>query len=841
MKSSIDQSTENKTKRMIKLGISLLSGMLLLITLGAFKQFPAVAHAKPNTETNQIVGQIIGSNGAPISGALVRAQERQSGNYESALSDSNGAYTLTLDAGLWVISSHHSTSTVPNDWFWNMEPIIVDFFDDGVGEEKQVDFEFPLSQTVVRGFAKMPDGSAPPFDVIVSLKTADGYGISRPARDSDGFFWRIARSGSFTLQLLPQDPNYVGPPAQQFDLAPGDLIDMGELNLISKSGTVLVSATDPNNDFIVGVQLLAYSADGATAMVTTGSTGTVNLPLPPGDWTLHPQIPAALPFLYDGDPFQAMLQANQSVTVPAFALQSAPNLITGTVQDSSNGQILLDGWLTVGDELGNYIRSAEVQTGAYALYLPDGDYRFFLTVSPGSSHFAAGPLDVTVSGQDQTVTLPVLSASTPITGSLWDPREEEVVTDTLGLITAASGEMFQQTVVVSQTGGIQFRLPQGDWAVGYDLGNGSTHLPLDRSFEIKVEDAASHEVELPVAKVDAAITGRVMAPNGDMVENAWVYARGESAELKQVFVQAQTDEDGRYYLQIPHGRYTLWSDLGLTNPDGWVSPADQLLTIGVKGIRPGVNFKFQNSDVALSGQLLMPDGSAFQQSAKLWAVSGAGEYVDGTVSSNGAYALPLLANHGWHIYAAAEKDGSIFRLDEEVSLTSYQTQDLRFTAETAFPAVQQFIFDADKLAKLEINDDMSILIPANTFPMSGPVMLLAKPIPPLADRIFNRQIGTGYALSAFDQFGNPFTASYYQNLLVTLYYDPDELNSKELLEDNLRPAVFELQNSSWQQPNHFVIDKNRASVTLESNFLATYTLFAGEPQQDSIYLPLIRR
>ena len=264
------------------------------------------------------------------------------------------------------------------------------------------------------------------------------------------------------------------------------------------------------------------------------------------------------------------------------------------------------------------------------------------------------------------------------------------------------------------------------------LASGTTHLPLDRSFELNVAAADALVVELPVAKIDAAVTGRVMDPAGNLLENARVYARGESAELKQVFIQSQTDGEGRYYIQLPHGGYTLWTDLGQTGQTAWVSPADQSVTIGVKGIRPGINFQFQQPDVTLSGDLLMADGSPFGHTAKLWAVSGTGEFVTGTVSANWSFSLPLIAQHGWYIHALAERDGMLYRAEQPLTIATDQSLNLRFAAGAPIPSPQIYQFDAAKLAKITINDDMTVLIPANTLPVSGPVMLVATPIPAMA-------------------------------------------------------------------------------------------------------------
>ncbi len=78
-------------------------------------------------------------------------------------------------------------------------------------------------------------------------------------------------------------------------------------------------------------------------------------------------------------------------------------------------------------------------------------------------------------------------------------------------------------------------------------------------------------------------------------------------------------------------------------------------------------------------------------------------------------------------------------------------------------------------------------------------------------------------------------------MMISLHFDGDQIEGKQLLEDNLRPGVFHSQSQSWEQPAHFVINKRTNTVSFESTFLGSYTLFAGEQQQDQIFLPLIRR
>ncbi len=814
---------------------------ILITVIQPVSALPANRNMLSADESNQIVGYLQSGSGSPIEGAMVLAQRRRNGETAIAISDASGNYTLTLGSGLWSITAQHSTATVPNDWYWNDSPIVFNFLLDGENETEVQNFRFLSSQSVVRGFVKMPDGSAPPFDVVVSLKTAEGYGISRPARDYDGFFWRVARSGEFTFQLLPQNPDYVGPPPQTINLQPGDLIDVGEIRLIHKSSAIQASIVDPQGNQVGGVDLIAWSAESGASVSISSPTETMTVPVVAGDWYLKPAVPVDAPYIFDGDLKSVTVGVSQTVVVSDFVVQPAPNLITGTWVDASGLPVELDGWVTAEDALGNGVRATSVQSGTFHLYLPDGTYNLRPSLSPDNLHLAVDPVAITVANsQTLAVDLPVLSATTTVKAIFWDPREEEAVASLGGSVLGTSGESFNQAVEHPVTSVYQQKLPMGEWAIGYGF-NPSTHLPLNRAFSLEVDGTPIQEISLPVAKRDSAVTGRVMGADGNPLADAFVHVRGESAVLEQVYLQVQTDSDGRYYINLPHGSYTLWSDSDGASQNGWIPPATRRLNIGVKVIRPGIDLTFRQSNMTLTGNITRSDAAPITGPIKLWAQTGDGGNIMVDVQPSGFYTLPLLRDKTWEIEAFYETEDAIYRLAEEVTPTGNQTLDLVLNDLRRKPSPQIFPIDTAYPADLYVDNRLKLFIPARTLPVTGTAYIQVSPISPQADKYFHQQLFPGYSISLFDSFGNPLLNSNYQSAFVTLRYDQDLIDAKSLNERQIRPIAMNRSNQRWEQPDLFVLDTVNNQLTVEVDLFSSYTLLAGEPNPMRIYLPALQK
>ncbi|MEM9774679.1 MAG: carboxypeptidase-like regulatory domain-containing protein [Chloroflexota bacterium] len=803
----------------------------------------AVALASESAEENRVTGKVYVPFRGEIDQAVVQAVRRSDGVVVSALSDNAGDYQLTLPAGLWSISVLRGGNSVPFSWLNEQQPDVVRFFDDGVSESIEINYDLSPSMTEVSGFVRLPDGSPAPFDVDLTILDVNGRGITSIAPANSGFFFAAAGAGDLTFSIhLPNDQYFVPDPIK-LSLVNGEQINLGTINLVEKSSLLTTTIVNPEGAPVSGINLLAWQTDKRATRATSTINGQISLPLSAGDWWIVPQIMADQPYLFNGAAISVTIPSTTTLSIDPFVLEPAPNNIIGRLEDSNGDLVEQSGSVVAFHSNGDAVRSAQIVSGTYSIYLPDGSdggYTLQPRFAPDSLYTASRQTGIEVeNGESVTVNFSVAEASSAFPVGLWDPREEEFVQNLRGNVYALNGGNVEQSPLQAN-GQFMLDLSPGNWSFGLDYSESNTHLQLGNASSISIQASQQATVEIPVAKVDSAITGRVLDPSGNGLPGAIVHAYGLDQEIQTVEIQGTTDSTGRYYIQLPHGTYQLWSSSGGPNGQSLVPASIEIVTLRPKAIRPGIDLSYKNSDVTVSGQIYLPNNHA-ADAGTLIAYTAQGGWITTTIQSNGTYSLPLVADTEWTIEASQVIDQTRFFIRTQLTPQNNQSLNLTFAADLANFDPKLLFFDPAQTTELIVEPNFSVVIPAGAIPALGPAYLEVIPDQSYLNSYHRTQIGKGYRFILYDAFGAPIGKQFLHNVMLVYRYDKTELELMKLSADKLIPGSRDNSSGAWSLEKQFVIDQDSRQVVWEIENLKEVALFSSYVDQKSVYLPMISR
>lgn len=819
------------------LAISLLLGM-------------AVAAIAAPPEENTVTGKVHVPFRGEIDQALIQAVRRSDGHQISTRTNSTGEYELVLPAGLWSISAVRDTNSAPYSWFNQQPPDMVRFFNDGTSESVEINYDLSPSLTEVSGFIRLPDGSTAPFDVDVTIMDRNGRGVTVVAPAHNGFFFASAADGDLTFSVHPSSSQYLPPDPVHLSLANTDQVNLGTIYLLQTSSAISTTLTNSDGNPVSDIDILAWQTDKRAIKATSGIAGEVNLPLPAGDWWVMPQVPASQPYMFNADPVYVTVEPTSTLNLESFMLNPAPNLISGRLLDLKDGSGALveqGGTVVAYNAQGDPVRAAQIVSGTFSLYLPDGVYTIHPRFAPNSPYTAdsidAGQL---TGGEQKAVVLTAEPAAQSVSVSVWDPREEEFVQNIQGNVIAVNGGGLEQSPL-QPNGRFMLDLSAGDWVFGLDyaddLENG-THLPLGHATASSVQVGEPITVEIPVAKIDSAITGRVLDPSGNGLSGAVVHAHGVDQGFETVEIEGRTDATGRYYLQVPHGTYRLWSSAGGPNSQGLVSASTEMVTLRPKAIRPGIDLVYKRSDVTVSGRVWLPNHQPATQGAVV-AYTSQGAWVTSTIGANGAYSLPLVAGPTWTLEASQVADQSRLFLQTQIAPQSDQSLDLTLQTDPYQFRPQLFTFDPAQTTEFVINRDFSVIVPAGAVP-SPPLSSKAAFLEVVTDRSFlnsyhKAQVGNSYRFYVYDRFGAPIRGQLVHSIIMVHRFDVAALQTDNLATAKLVPGSKNQLTGEWELEPQFVLDHHTNQVIWELQNLKAVSLFLSKSGNKYAYLPLITR
>jgi len=795
----------------------------------------------------KIVEGIVSTNtGVPVLHAMVLARRVDTPGHAKAVSAADGSYELRLAPGLWALTIQPMTDTIPSDWVYFDPPQYIFFHHDNDPETRTKDFTVTLSDGSVIGVVQMPDGSPLPFTVTVALHNDEGVG-QKSIIEPDGSFELAIPNGNYKVAVHPDDAGHVGPIVDPISVPPDGLADLEILTLLARDA-VITGTVSADGSGVSGIPLVAWRPGAPGALNTTsGPEGEYALAVSEGDWHIQPAPGPDQPYLYSGSGEDVSIAAGGVIADLDFEIDPTDAVIAGLLVDES-GQPVEDafGWASAFQQGAPQVHNgAPIDGGAFMIHIPAGVYRVAAHLPAGSPYNSTIERQVTaVSGQQVDVTFTVQEKNALISGGLWDPRADEVVTGVDGVVGAWSNGSWAVSPIEDANGTYRLELADGLWRLNFRIDPDAGYAKLGGPWNVTALENRNVIKPLPITVKDGQIQGVVLTPSGDPMAGAVVLAKGVDGMVNDLWLRTYSEEDGTFTLMVPFGRYRLAVAGGAPE---WLNPIEKLVEVPAGGISSGHQMQFLEPDNTLSGSLTISD-TLDDGDAMVWAWSEDGGLTHGrfpmTMSGDamsGDYQLDVLSNPTWTVGAAFETSSQYWFGRARVDVgADPATQDLTLQGPFPKPAPVVVTFDAAEPQQISLADGTDILIPAGALPAEGQVTLRIVPVATLPHQQKTNIYRYGYAFLATDSSGNPIEAHFNQEVVISFTYEEAELIAQHIHEFWLRPAYYSTTLERWVFPENFVIDTEANLVVMQIDHFTDYALTAPEVTS-TLFLPITLR
>ncbi len=822
--------------------IGLLHSEPQAVTLpGATNPYTLVLDTPPKIVT----GTVSTNTGTPVEKARVVARRVQKGGFAEVLTQADGAYELSLSSGLWALSVQPITDTVPADWVYPDPPQLVYFEHNNSPEAYQQDFTVLTADATVTGVVEMPDGSVPPFTTTVSLHNSEGIGRAAQIDPTDGSFSITIPNGGYKVNVHPEDPAYLGPVVDPIHAPANGTLDLGALTLVAKDAMITGTVTTAAGAGVEGIPIIAWRPGAAGSLQTaTGPAGMYALAVSGENWHIQPAPGPEHPYLYTGSGQEIDVPVGGLVPDIDFELLSADATISGVLVDEGGNPVTeVDGWAAAQNVVTPTLQNgAPIINGTFTIYVPEGTYNVAAHLPAGSPYLSSAARQVNaISGATTNLTLTVKAKDATIVGTLWDPRNNDIVSGVPGIVGAWQGLSWAATHINTGNGAYKLDVASGLWHLNYRINPSSGYAKIAGPKIVPLQSGQTAAVPLPIIPKDAIISGTVRAPDGSPLPGAVVHARGLSGAVSHLWLHTYSDENGNFELAVPWGRYRIGAAGG---DPGWIKPVEKIVGVEPGGVSGGHELQFQLPDATIEGLLTVQNaqegGEVF-----VWAWSDDGGFTNGrfpvtydagTGEATGLYNLDVISGTVWHLGAVLETpDQYWFGRDRILVDSSTVTLDLDLFGPHPKPGPVVATFDAATPQRITLADGTQIFIPAGAMPVSGLVTLRIVPIATLPHQHHANVIKYGYAFLATDASGAPIEQHFNQEVIIHFAYDENELAQTGIPEQWLKPAYFSTTTDQWTFPVSYVVDTEANQVVMQIDHFTDFALTANPSA--TVYLP----
>ena len=846
-----------------------LGALLVLVAVLVGGGGARAADAVPAAPQNTLSGSVTIAGDGPATGAVVVALHDSL--HARTTTDVNGAYSLTLGAGEWrVWVAPPSPSIASPTWVYTGEAQLISFSGnpDPITPIRRLDFVVAAATATVSGRLIDPSGGtnfAAPNRAWVRAENQEGQGNTVQVNPADGTFSVNVLPGNVLLRLALENERWAPPPTlagTEWYVGAGEQRDAGDLDVLLKQATISGTVIDLEAGTAVpaGVPIRAWRLDGSEVEeTTTGPDGSYVLRVISGTWELRAVPPVDSMFVPAQSP-QRVVVRDGDHAIRALAVARANVLINGTIVDEHGAPIpglngrayaLYDGngrWPQLGP-------SVPIVDGRFALKLSTHvatsyKIRAFFPRRTGYTALAAIPIRV-APGETRAITLPAAANNSSISGRFNNHDTGLPQTGLPGIVYAASDSggtardrlnpldgsyrMEVASTTTSGHGGSFWRL-RGyvDPSTGYIVQRPRwqrVFLPYNNG------QGADVTADFTVARIDAAIGGRVTDAQGNPVAGAKVSADERDAPAGERFSRwTISGPDGRYLLRVTAGTYLVRADFRSLIP-----PQPQVMTVA-SGSMARADLQFRPKNALIVGQVTY-NGAGHTAFVRAYSDSGAHAFT--LAGPGGQYRLGVNAGDTWHVQAVSE-DGTTFLQSVRTSVTTHTGVnggvDLVLQPGAPLPDALAFAFDASEDQVLALADGAQLIIPAGALATDGPVVVTVRPRAELADDGGAQPIAFGYRVHAFDASRLPIT-HFNIPITIALPFTAEQLAALGITTEQLVPAYWDEATESWKPVENVSVqvDSNGDGVVfIEVAHFTDYALLAGDDHY-RVFVPLLAK
>jgi protocatechuate 3,4-dioxygenase beta subunit len=828
---------------------------------------PCNPKVKFTAATKTVSGTVKKPDGTAISNANVEAYKEMGQGWMQTQTNGSGEYSLTMGGGNWMVSprANYGGDASQIDWTYNKMPTRVAFADGTGVETKTVNFTVQLADCSVTGTVKDPNGntiSNANQYVWVSAWSREGGGNGNNV-NADGTFHFKVPEGSYHLSVSAWGTDYGSPAEQKFTVADAnsdgncDGYAAGTIRMVSKNATITGTVKDSNNAAVSGVRVSGWQFDSpGWGEATTGSNGAYSIAVTPGTYMLSISVDPGMydsgysntstTYIYDGNPVQTTVAANQTSSGNNFTVKIADKTISGRVVNS-NGDTLTDlemGYAFVettnsGSGPGPMMYSsmgAGVQNGTFTLKVPSGSYSIGVMTPPGSGYCTGSSATVDMSGAatDGSAVITMVAADATISGNLKNGSTTgSNLTGIQAEIFAHSGTTnFANDSVDTTDGSYSLSVCPGDWYMGFWIEPSEGYMsqpPSDN--KITVTSGQSVTKHLVAKQADATVTGTITDPNGSALSGAWVSVDTRSNSTAgsfdregMFFTGDMSGSDGSYSINVPSGQ-TYYVEAHLPPGYSYINPKRKAVTPGTNATVTA-NLQFTQSDATISGTVTQ---SGTTKSAFVTGWSENGGYSSTSSSGSGSYSLSVTAGDTWHVRAIWESGTSFVRSTEQVVIpaSGSNSLDLALTQSGSMPESTSTTFNATNQKTITLSNGVTISIPAGALASSGNVTVTVTPKSQLPNQSLASPISYGYEIKAFDSNGAEITSNFNSNVSIVIPYTASDLSDLGITEEELLGGYWDSATNSWRNASNVAVDTDNNTVTITINHFTDFALFTA--------------
>ncbi len=845
-----------------KISISLTKGQ----TNETYKTSPLVLATAKKTISGKVTRE---NNGSAVTNAYVNAWRTDGSGWRSAETDANGKYSMTVGKGTWSVTTYPKwESGKTPDWSYSGKSPTTATFSEAntVTESKSVDFAVESFTATIKGKVRNPDDTVPSGSYnSVSIWRQDGSG-NWATLDSDGAFSVKVAPGTYNINIYVSNNTYASPEIAPQSVKDEETKDIGTIKLLEKKEVITGTVADSNGKGIASQNVNCWAKRTyGWASGTTDSNGKYTLNVSAGTWVCNAyttyygygQGSDKTKYTADQEPTELIVLQNETKTLN-FTFRINDATIKGSVKKEGSDDILTDvnGWVNAQLTSSTATWSnlgGEVSAGKFEISVPAGTYKLGMWQSYGSNYSAKSETDVTVaSGETKTdAIIRMIANDATISGTLRDSAGN-AITDITGSVNANCGPSSYQWSSITN-GTYSLKVPRGTCTIDYwvDTRQNWYKKPLENDGKVEVSAGETKTYDLTLQKLDAKVSGTAYDPDGKPLANARISVDttlGGKTKKSSVYdlygssfeLGASTDSDGNFSINVPEGSYFVTATYATSF--GYINPRAKEVEVSPSA-SASLTFKFLKPDATVTGTVYLGGATAtsFRQFRALSAstspalVTGWSDE-GGLVSQfteNGSFTLNVTKKDAWHLSASYTSGTTIYKSPEYVVTvgdTGTATQDITMEQKkVALPEPETKTFPSNVTTIVELDNDATVTIPANSVPSNDVVnvTVTATPDAQLPEEADTKLLDFGYDLEMTYASGtnagqtvNTFT----QDLTVTLPYTDAQLTDANVSEDELSVKYYDETAGSWQQTETAFPDTVNNAITVNTDHFTSFAL-----------------